>query len=54
MNIEKKELLNIKGGASTFISGTILNGIIRGAQLVYQVGQALGTAVNRLFKKNYC
>ena len=54
MNLEKNELLSIRGGASTFISGTILSGMIRGVQFVYQVGQALGTSISRLFKKNYC
>ena len=53
MNISKQELLNIKGGGS-FISGTVLNGIVRGVQFLYSIGQALGTAINRMKNKNYC
>lgn len=53
MNIEKEELLKIVGGGSV-ISGTVLNGIIRGVQFLYQLGQSLGTSINRMRKKNYC
>ncbi len=53
MNIEKEELLTIVGGGSG-ISGTVLSSIIKGVQFLYQLGQSLGTSINRMRKKNYC
>ncbi len=52
MNIEKQELLQIRGGSS--ISGTVLNAIVKGVQFLYELGQALGTSIRRMSKKNYC
>lgn len=54
MNINKEELLQIRGGASSIISGTVLSAIIRGGQLIYNIGQALGTSISRIFSKKYC
>lgn len=53
MNIEKKELLEIRGGGSS-ISGTVLNAIVKGVQFIYELGQALGTSISRMSKKRYC
>lgn len=53
MNIEKQELLQIRGGGSS-ISGTVLNAIVKGVQFLYELGQALGTSISRMSKKNYC
>lgn len=54
MNIKKEELILIKGGGSSLISGTILNGVVRGVQFLYQLGQALGTSISRMKNKRYC
>lgn len=54
MNLEKEELIKIRGGGSSLISGTVLNGLVRGVQFLYQLGQSLGTSINRMRKKNYC
>ncbi len=54
MNIKKEELILIKGGGSSLISGTIINGVVRGVQFLYQLGQALGTSISRMKNKRYC
>ena len=49
--LTNKELNNIVGGG---ISATLINSIIRGAELLLELGRSFGTAVRRFFSKNYC
>ena len=46
------ELSLVVGGAA--ISGTLINSFVRLGTLLYQVGQALGSAIVRMKNKKYC
>ena len=46
-NIEMKK---IEGG----VSSSMINAILRGASLLYNMGQAIGSAIRRSLSKNYC
>ena len=49
--LNKNQLLEVTGGT---ISATLLNAIIRGADLFLEVGRSLGTAIKRFFSKKVC
>ena len=51
MDLKKEELLNINGGG---ISGTLLNSIIRGVNVLLDLGRSLGTAIRRLGNNSIC
>lgn len=51
MQLLDKELKNIYGGG---ISAAFLNSVVRGATLLFEIGQALGSAIRRGFSKKYC
>ena len=51
MDLKKEELLNINGGG---ISGTLLNSIIRGVNVLLDLGRSLGTAIRRLGSNSIC
>jgi hypothetical protein len=51
MDLKKEELLNINGGG---ISGTLLNSIIRGINVLLDLGRSLGTAIRRLGSNSIC
>lgn len=48
----KEELITVKGGAS--LTASLLNAVVRGANLILQAGQYAGSAFKRLVSKNYC
>lgn len=48
----KKELMKIKGGAG--ISGTLINGFVRGIEQFLNIGRSVGTAIRRLGSGNIC
>ena len=48
--LNNKELEKVKGG----FSSSMLNAILRGANLLYNMGQAIGSAIRRSLSKNYC
>ena len=45
------ELMNITGGG---ISGTLINSIIKGINLILDISRALGTAIRRIGSKSIC
>lgn len=51
-NLEKEQMLNIKGGAS--FSSAMLNAMMRTVSVMFNLGQAVGTALRRVLDKNYC
>lgn len=51
MKLTTLELNSINGGG---LSATMINAIARGASVIYNVGQALGSALRRFFTKSYC
>ena len=52
--MSKEELLNIKGGVKTSISATMLNSIIRGVALIFDLGRSLGSSARRSRSGMYC
>ncbi len=48
--LNNTEMLQIKGG----FSSSLLNALLRGATLLYNMGQALGSAIRRATTRNYC
>jgi hypothetical protein len=51
IKLNNNELLLIDGGA---ISGTLLSSVIRGINLITEIGRAIGTAIRRFAEKNLC
>lgn len=49
--LTKQELLNIKGGS---LSSTMLNAITKSVSTLFSIGQAVGSAIRRVWSKNYC
>ena len=47
-----EEMLKIKGGAS--FTSAMLNALMRTVSVMFSVGQAVGSAIRRATKKNYC
>ena len=52
--IEKKEMLNIEGGGSSGISGTILNAIYKLIDTIYSIGESLGSYIRRTTENKMC
>lgn len=50
--IEKNEMLNVKGGAG--LSSAMLNAVMRTVSVMFNIGQAVGSAIRRVTGKNYC
>lgn len=51
MELNKKDLLEIKGGA---ITATFINAIARGINTMMNLGRNLGSALRRLYKGKVC
>ena len=49
--LTKKELNSISGGA---ISGAIISSVIRGVNVILELGRSFGSAIRRIMTKNYC
>ena len=45
------ELKGIYGGG---ISAAMINAIVRGATLLFEMGRSLGSAIRRCISRNYC
>ena len=53
--MSKEELMNIKGGATkSSISATMLNSVIRGIALLFDLGRSLGSSARRTRSGMYC
>ena len=48
--LTKKELNEINGGAS----GALFTSVIRGAELILELGRSLGSSIRRFITKQYC
>ena len=46
--------MNIRGGAKSSISATMLNSIIRGIALIFDLGRSLGSSARRSRSGMYC
>ena len=49
---EKKQLINIKGGAG--LNSSMLNALIRTVATLFSLGQAVGSAIRRGTSRKYC
>ena len=52
-NLNKNELLEVSGGAST-VSGALITSIIKGINSIFDLGKSLGTAIRRIMGNNIC
>lgn len=51
--LEKKEMLNIEGGADVF-TGSMLNAIYKIIETIYGVGESFGSYIRRAVEKKMC
>lgn len=49
--LKEEEMMNIYAGA---LNGTLLNAILRGANIFVDVGRNFGSAIRRLTSRNLC
>lgn len=53
MKLKEQELYNINGGGIT-INATLINAFARAISTVLDLGRTVGSAIRRLYSKNYC
>jgi hypothetical protein len=51
MKLEEQELISIQGGS---ITASYLNAVSRAVSTILDLGRTVGTAIRRLYSKNYC
>lgn len=51
MKLSEQELTSIYGGA---ISASLLNAFSRAMTTILELGRTVGSAIRRLYSKNYC
>ncbi len=51
IKLNKEELLKVTGGS---LSATMINAIVKGAGLLFEIGQAVGNAIRRAITKTTC
>lgn len=51
MKLNNSELLEIKGGA---VSATLINAIVKGIELLMNLGKMLGSTIRRATSNNPC
>ncbi len=49
--LSNKELSLVTGGS---LSGAIISSVIRGANVILEIGRSLGSALRRFMTKNLC
>ena len=49
--LNNKQMMQIREGA---INGTLLNAILRGANIFIDVGRCFGSAIRRITSRNLC
>lgn len=52
MKLANEELLQIKAGAT--LSATMINAVVKGIDIVLDIGRSLGTAIRRLGDHKTC
>ena len=50
--LEKKEMLNVEGGAS--FSASMMNAIYKTIEVIYSIGESLGSYIRRVTEKKMC
>lgn len=50
--LQKDEMLQVKGGVN--FSSALLNGLMRTVDVMFNIGQAVGSAFRRAIGRNYC
>lgn len=50
-SLNNSELVLVKGGS---FNSTMLNAIARTVSTIFSIGQAVGSALRRVWTKNYC
>ncbi len=53
MKLKEQELYSINGGGIT-INATLINAFARAISTVLDLGRTVGSAIRRLYSKNYC
>ncbi len=51
MELNTEELNEIVGGS---VSGAILSSVIKGVNLLFEIGRSFGSSIRRLVTKKYC
>lgn len=52
MTITNDELLLIQGGAS--LSGSLISSLVKGIEVLYNLGKSLGSSIKSLLDKGKC
>lgn len=52
MELTKEELLKIVGGIN--ITASLISGIVKGIEVVVDLGRTFGTTIRRIFGNSYC
>ena len=52
VKLEKEEMLNVEGGSS--ITGSMLTAIYKTIELIYTIGESLGTYIRRQVENKMC
>jgi len=50
--LKKEEMFQVKGGVN--FSSTLLNALMRTVDVMFSIGQAVGSAIRRAMGRNYC
>jgi len=51
MRLQNKDLYELQGGS---MSASLLNAIARAANTILELGRAVGSAIRRMYSRNYC
>ncbi len=54
MKLNKKELLQVNGGARVASYSSFINALSRGMSSIMDVGRSLGTAIRRIQSRSVC
>ena len=52
--LTNKELMDIKGGATNYLSAAFITAITRAGNLLLDLGRSLGTSIRRVATGNVC
>ena len=50
--IDKREMMNVEGGAT--FSAAMLNAVYRTIEVIYSIGESLGSFIRRVTEKKMC
>lgn len=53
MEIKENELMGVQGGGIT-VNATLINAFARAISTVLDLGRTVGSAIRRIYSKNYC